>query len=368
MKWNWQQKDWPDFRWDAQALSGLESQFLKGSGILVGSAKHVIEPERIQLIIQLMGDEALHTSEIEGEILNRESLQSSIRRNFRLDTDYRSVGPAEAGIAEVMVNAYREFADPITHATLFDWHALLMNGRRDLIDVGRYRTDSLPMQVVSGPIHSPRVHFEAPPSTIVAAEMERFVSWFNRTSPTGKGTLQALTRAGTAHFFFECIHPFEDGNGRIGRTLVEKSLSQNLGSPTLVALSRTIALKKKAYYDALEFANKKNEITPWLLYFAQVILDAQAYTQRWVDFLIEKTKLYDRLRGELNPRQEKVLARLFEAGPDGFEGGMSAQKYIRLTSASKATATRDLQDLVRLGALLRRGELKGTRYELVQSS
>jgi len=184
------------------------------------------------------------------------------------------------------------------------------------------------------------------------------------TAPTGKNPLPALLRAGIAHLYFVSIHPFEDGNGRIGRAIAEKALAQCLGQPTLIALAYTIERNKKTYYTALEQANKRNEITPWLIYFADRVLTAQHYTVTWIEFLISKAKLYDRLRGQLNPRQEKVLARLFREGPEGFIGGFSAEKYIGITGAPRATATRDLQDLVGKGALLRRGERKHTRYQL----
>ena len=221
-----------------------------------------------------------------------------------------------------------------------------------------------PMQIVSGAIYAPKVHFEAPPSSQMMAEMEQFIAWFNDTSPAGKKPLPALLRAGIAHLYFVSIHPFEDGNGRIGRALAEKALAQCLGQPTLIAIAYTIERSKKAYYTALEQANRHNEITPWLTYFADLVLNAQRYTATWIEFLINKAKLYDRLRGQLNSRQEKVLARLFREGPEGFIGGLSAEKYIGITGAPRSTATRDLQDLVGKGVLLRRGERKHTRYLL----
>ena len=194
--------------------------------------------------------------------------------------------------------------------------------------------------------------------------MTQFIQWFNGTAPHVKDSLPALTRAGIAHLYFVSIHPFEDGNGRIGRLISEKALSQCLGEPTLIALSRTIQGHKKNYYDSLEKNSKDNEITDWLIHFAHAVLEAQDYTQRLIDFVIEKSKLYDRLRGRLNERQEKVIARLFCEGPEGFKGGLSAEKYLGMVKTSRATATRDLQDLVEKGALLKTGELKYTRYQL----
>lgn len=360
MTWNWQQEDWPHFRYDARALKGYEAEFLQSCGVLIGALKHVGAQDQKRLTVDLISDEALKTSEIEGEILDRDSVQSSILRHFGLHTDRRRIAPVEAGIAEMVVDVYEGYDAPLSHDMLFQWHGMVMNGRRDIQDIGRYRTDEEPMQIVSGPIHKPAIHFEAPPAGVVDVEMARFLEWFNM----GSAALPAVTRAGIAHLYFECIHPFEDGNGRIGRAVADKALSQVLGQPTLIALSHAIQHQKKAYYKALEENNRDMEITDWLVYFARTVLQAQAHTQRMIDFLIAKTKLYDRLRGTLNARQDKVMARLFRAGPEGFEGGLSAENYIAITETSRATATRDLVGLVGLGALRKTGERKHTRYWL----
>jgi Fic family protein len=198
----------------------------------------------------------------------------------------------------------------------------------------------------------------------VKLDMDGFVRWFGDTAPGGKAPVQALARAGIAHLYFVSIHPFEDGNGRIGRALAEKALAQCLGQPTLIALAYTIERNKRAYYSALEQANHGNEITAWLRYFAETVLEAEACTVHRIEFLIAKTKFYDRFRDMFNERQKKVIARLFQEGPDGFVGGLSAEKYIRLTETSRATATRDLAELVTWQALKRTGQLKGTRYHL----
>ena len=145
------------------------------------------------------------------------------------------------------------------------------------------------MQVISGAVGAPKLHFEAPPSKQVPAEMKRFVSWFNRSGPHSVDTLPALTRAGIAHLYFESIHPFEDGNGRIGRAISEKAIAQNLGQPVLISLATVILAHRKAYYDALERANKQNEITDWLLWFAGIAIEAQQWTIAQVEFLIDKT-------------------------------------------------------------------------------
>jgi Fic family protein len=364
MRWNWQQPDWPNFHWDADALASFEAQFLQHAGMQIGSVKHFDDETRQVVLVDMLTGEALKTSEIEGEILNRESVQSSILSHFGYPSEHRRIPPAERGISELMIDLYRNFAAPLTDQALHKWHQMVTTGRTDLREIGTYRSQGDPMQVVSGPIQKPNVHFEAPPANDMRKEMCAFIKWFAETSPDGKKPLPPLIRAGIAHLYFVSIHPFEDGNGRIARALAEKSLAQSIGQPTLLALAQTIQRNRNAYYDALEQNNKGMDITAWLEYFSRMVLDAQTHSQRMIDFLIEKTKLYDRLRGQLNERQERALARMFRAGPDGFEGGLSAANYITITGAARATATRDLNDLVEKGALTLTGALKSTRYWL----
>jgi Fic family protein len=364
MTWNWQQPDWPTFQWERARFEAAEKQFLVGGGMFVGTVRHLGNEERDQLTIETMSTEAVTTSEIEGEVLDRASVQSSIRKQLGLAADERRVRPAARGIAEMMVDLYRSFAEPPSEGMLFRWHRMVMSGRRDLKDVGRYRTGAEPMQVVSQAMHEPKVHFEAPPSSRVPSEMARFITWFGRTGPGQKEALPALTRAGIVHLYFECIHPFEDGNGRVGRAISEKALAQSLGQPTLTALAATILARRKDYYEVLEASNKQNEITNWLMWFAGVAIEAQRRTIATVEFLIDKTKMLDRLKGQLNERQEKALLRMFREGPDGFRGGLTAGKYSSITGASPATTTRDLADLVVKGALIREGERRHARYHL----
>jgi Fic family protein len=366
MEWNWQQPDWPDFTYKKGPLEGLERQFLLQSGEFVGAFRHIGPDDQERLKIDLIRDEALKTSEIEGEILNRDSVQSSLIHQFGLGEKPR-VPEAERGIAEMMVDLYKTFQTPLTDKAMFHWHAMLMSGDKTIKEVGTFRKHGDPMQVVSGPIQKRTVHFEAPPSKCVSREMKAFIKWFNDTAPGGKHPLSPLTRAGIAHLYFESIHPFEDGNGRIGRAIAEKALAQGLGQPTLIALAYTIERKRKNYYAALEHNNKTTEITDWLTYFANTILDAQSNTIKRVDFYLDKAKFYERMRGRLNDRQEKAIARMFREGIEGFKGGLSAENYITITKTSRATATRDLQDLVEKGALTRTGELRHTRYYLAMT-
>ncbi|KMK68987.1 Fic/DOC family protein [Puniceibacterium sp. IMCC21224] len=220
------------------------------------------------------------------------------------------------------------------------------------------------MQIVSGRLDRPTIHFEAPPSDQVAPEMERYVDWFNTTGPGGATPRPALTRAGLGHLYFESIHPFEDGNGRLGRALAEKSLAQNIGQPSLISLAFTIEKERKAYYDQLEFHQKTLDVTGWLVWFAEIVLKAQQVTLDRVGFFISKAQFYDRHRGQFNERQDKAISRIFREGPAGFKGGLSADNYLKITGTSRATATRDLQDLVEKGALKRTGERRHTRYWL----
>lgn len=364
MIWNWKRPEWPEFVYDRAALEARERQFMLGSGEFIGAFKHVGPDDRDTLKIELISDEALKTSEIEGEILDRDSVQSSLRRQFGLRTDDRRIPPAESGIAQMMADLYKNFGTPLTYEIMLAWHSMLMNGAQRINIIGEYRTHSEPMQVVSGSLANPKVHFEAPPSSKVKEEMDAFVSWFNETAPDGKRPLSALTRAAITHLYFVSIHPFEDGNGRIARALAEKSLAQNLGQPSLIALAYTIEGARKAYYVALERNNKDIEITDWLLYFADTVIEAQRNTIKRVDFYIAKAKLHETLRGQLNERQEKVLTRMFREGINGFKGGLSAENYISIAKTSRATATRDLQDLLQKGALTKTGELRHTRYHL----
>jgi Fic family protein len=365
MTWNWQLPDWPNFKWDRSQISVAEEQFLLGAGVAIGTVKHLGEDEHNQLLVEVMSGEAVTTSAIEGEVLDRASVQSSILRQLGLASpDKRRVMPAEQGIAEMMVDLYRSFSQPLSNEMLFGWHRMMTSGRKDLVDIGRYRTSREPMQVVSGPIGAPTVHLEAPPSKQVPAEMKRFVSWFNRTAPGSREPLPAITRAGTAHLFFESIHPFEDGNGRIGRAIAEKAMAQSFGQPVLVALATTILAHQMSYYQALERANRQNDITEWLNWFGGIALEAQRRSIAQVEFIIAKVKLLDRLRGQINERQQKALIRIFREGPEGFKGGLSAGNYCTITGASPATTTRDLADLTERGALIRTGERKHARYAL----
>ncbi len=264
----------------------------------------------------------------------------------------------------MMIDLYKNYPTALDHAQLYAWHEMLTNGRRDLLDVGKYRTHQEPMQIVSGALDCSKIHYEAPPSSTTKHEMQQFIRWFNQSGKTSGGQFEPITRSGITHLYFESIHPFEDGNGQIGRALSEKVLSQGLNQLILIALSHTIESHKKKCYAALQRNSTHLEITDWLEYFAQMVLKAQDYTQSMIDFLIEKGKFYQRFDSLINERQRKVIARIFRAGVNRFRGGLGADNYRSITNTTASTATRGLQKLVKLEAFIKKGERKGTRYYL----
>ena len=360
MLWNWQLPDWPKFTCNMEWITQQERAFLLGVGSSCACIKNIEESEYNQFVVEILSIEGLESSKIEGEFLDRESLQSSIRQHFGFHPSSFREKNKEAGMAELLCDVYTTFDKPLTHEMLWQWHMKLFKPPTHIADCGKYRTHVEPMQIVSRRYDESRVFFEAPPSIQVAHEMNRFIDWYN--SKTASSSI--LGRAAIAHLYFESIHPFEDGNGRIGRILVEKALSQGVGRPILIAVSKILENRKKDYYAALERCNRTLEVNHWLEFFADVVLDGQREAMEMLHFLIEKSRLMSSLHGQLNERQEKALLRMFAEGIHGFEGGLSAEKYMAITKASRATTTRDLVDLVRMKALVKTGELRHTRYWL----
>ena len=361
MPYNWQQADWPCFRYDLAAVQDDLLAFAEKAGQVAGVLRVLPEAARIQAVLDVMIAEAIKTSEIEGEYVSRSDVVSSIRNQLGLNRQLEPVSdPASRGVAELMVEIRKSWQEQLSGERILAWHRMLMQGARGVL-VGAWRTDPESMQVVSGSAAHPRVHFEAPPSVRVPAEMESFVDWFNASRESIR---QPPVRAALVHLRFETIHPFEDGNGRIGRALAEKALSQGLDRPVLLSLSRAIEADKKSYYRALQEAQKSNEVTPWLCYFTSLVLEAQSHADAQVEFILRKAKFFDHHKDKLGERQLKVIRRMLDEGPDGFEGGINARKYVGLTKVSKATATRDLQDLVKNGVLVPIGGGRSTRYEL----
>ena len=366
MTYNWQLSDWPEFTYDLKGpceknLFAFAERVGRVSGLLEGLSDNA----KTETIIEMMVSEAIKTSEIEGEYISRRDVISSVRNNLGLATPKEQVNDKRAeGAAALMIAVRNHYAEPLSEEMLFSWHETLMQGSKG-IKKGAWRDHDEPMQVVSGPIGKEKVHFEAPPSKQVPEEMGAFIKWFNDTAPGGKNEIdKPPVRSALAHVYFESIHPFEDGNGRIGRAISEKALSQGVGRPILLSLSAAIEAKRNAYYDALNAAQYTNDATNWIEYFVETCLEAQIQAEEKISFTLKKTKLFNRFEDKMNERQLKVIRRMLEEGPDSFEGGMSAKKYVTITKASKATATRDLQDLAEIGVLIPEGGGRSTRYKI----
>lgn len=364
MTYNWQQPDWPAFRYD---LSGVEDTLFalaEQTGHASGLLKGLTTDMQVEATIEIMVVEAIKTSAIEGELLSRKDVLSSLRKNLRLDTGPPAGDKRAQGAAALMLAVRNSFDAPLSEDMLFEWHRLIMAGHRHIAP-GQWRTHPGPMQVVSGAVGHEQVHFEAPPSARIPEEMARFIRWFNDTAPgQARDIRKAAVRSALAHLYFESIHPFEDGNGRIGRALSEKALSQGLGRPALLSLSRTIEANRRDYYDALKEGQQSNEVTPWVTWFIRTVLEAQTQAEEQIEFTMKKTRLFDRWKDQLNERQVQALRRMLDEGPTGFEGGMSAKKYMTITGASKATATRDLQDLSEKGIFVPTGGGRSTHYQI----
>ena len=360
MRWNWELNDWPKFFYDPDLILLQERKFFLGVGGMSAYLKSVGTEEFHQFIVEILSTEGLESSRIEGEILDRESLQSSIKQHFGLNTTQIRVDNKESKMAQLLCNVYETFNMEFTHDMLCQWQGKLFDNRSNIEDLGKYRTHNEPMQIVSNRYDIPKIFFEAPPSKKVPDEMEMFLNWFNST----RKIHSVLGRAAMAHVYFESIHPFEDGNGRIGRLLVEKILSQEASRPVLIAVSKVLERRKKEYYQALERCNRTLNINDFVTFFSDVILQAQEESIKFLCFLIAKSKIMREITQKINSRQEKVLLMMFSEGLTGVKAGLSAENYIAIAKTSRATATRDLAELVQMKALIKNGELRYTRYML----
>jgi Fic family protein len=354
---NWQQKDWTQFTYSTTAVEDDLLLFAEKAGRVLGIVESMTNENSQETIINLLLAEAIKNSEIEGEYPSRQDVLSSIRKNLGLNSSPENIkDKSAAGLGEMMIAVRNSYKEPLTAEMLFAWHKMLL-GTNKRITTGDWRFHEEPMQVVSGRIGKEKVHFLAPPSAQVKTEMEAFLKWFNNTAPGGENEIKkAPIRAAIAHVYFETIHPFEDGNGRIGRAISEKALSQTLGKPALLSLSRTIAANKSAYYLTLEKAQQSNNITNWITYFVKTLLNAQEEAEAEIDFTLKKTRLFDQYKSQLNTRQLAVVKRMLAEGAKGFEGGMNAKKYKSIADTSKATATRDMQWLLAIGIFVPNGK------------
>lgn len=368
MTYNWQLKEWPEFRFEVAEIQELLYEFAEKSGRVSGAFAGLPENIQTETIIELMVAEAVKTSEIEGEYISREDVRSSLMKHLGVGPEPEEVADKRAkGVAQLMLSVRDQYDAPLTEDMLFDWHKLLLGDVETFADltVGGWRTSGEPMQIVSGAYGKWKVHYEAPPSDRVPEEMARYIDWFNESAPGGPNAMQpAPVRSAIAHLYFESIHPFEDGNGRVGRALSEKVLSQGVRRPVVLSLSEAIERKRDEYYDALKVAQRTNDVTEWVRYFVSIIVEAQSRADEQVSFILAKARFFDRHGDVLSERQKKIVAKMLEAGPDGFEGGMNARKYMSMAKVSKATATRDLQHLAEMGALLPVGAGRSARYEV----
>jgi len=361
-RFNWQQKEWPDFKFDIINIEMFLYLFYERVGHVTGMLKAIPDDLQMETLIEIMVAEAIKTSEIEGEFLSRRDVVSSIKKNLGLVTLDENKDARAAGISMLIINVRNTFSDPMSEQSLFAWHTMLMSDVKD-VEIGKWRTHKEPMQVISGALGKQKIHFEAPPSDIVPKEMTNFIKWFNDTTPGSKNEIShAPIRAAISHLYFESIHPFEDGNGRIGRAIAEKALSQGIGRPVMLSLSKIIESNKKKYYAELEKAQLSMEINSWVKYFIETVFDAQVDSENLIDFTLKKVKFFDRFRDLLNERQLKVIKRVLDEGPEGFMGGISARKYVSISKVSKATSTRDLQYLLDIKALIVSGGGRSTSY------
>jgi len=341
-------------------------------GILLGQLQAIGLPHLLEISSDVWTQEAIATAAIEGQRLEISSVRSSVLHRLGLQghgTQDRHVD----GLIDVMQDAITKHDTPLDADRLCRWESALFPGGTSglhRIAVGRLRDHQDPMQIISGRPGREIVHYTAPPSTRVGAELEAFLAWFESSRPgmvpAGKsGPFSGIVRAALAHLWFETIHPFEDGNGRLGRAIVDLALAQDAGSSRhLFGLSSELLSSRSAYYDALNAAQCGTlDVTLWIAWFIRVYTRACQRSQRIVSQAIAKSAFWQQVaRHSVNERQRKILTRLIEAGDGGFLGGMTADKYTKMTNTSKATATRDLADLSAKLLLIVAGVGKATRY------
>ena len=369
MKWIWQHPDWPNFRYDRRKLDDRELEFRISSERLAGCLEALSLTSQKDALINLMLSEAIKTSAIEGENLDRDSVRSSLLSLITSDTLPDKADRKSAGAASLLVDVRKNWQGSLTHGLLGKWQSMIVPEQRySSILRGTYRTGPSPMQIVSGPYGREKVHYEAPSAVQVPVEMTAFLDWYNRTSPLiSDRKLSGIVRAGIAHLWFEMIHPFDDGNGRVGRAISDHALSQSLGYPTTACLATVIEGDKKFYYLELEKAGRGIlDLDHWLGYFADQVIRAQEIAKDEVDFVLTKTRFYETYGDQLNDRQAKMVFRIFAEGRKGFEGGITTKKYETIAKCPNRTASRDLSDLVAKGILVPLpGGGRSTRYALV---
>jgi Fic family protein len=369
----WQDPAWPALRFDAATLSEPLGAARREQGAVMALFRSIGMPSEGEIEREIWSGEALATAAIEGEKLDLQAVRSSVVRRLGIEGVPKGRASRHVdGLVEVMHDATHAFEKPLDDNRLARWQAALFpagtSGIRKIV-VGRYRKHDDPMQIVSGPVGRERVHYEAPASKQVPAQMRLFLAWWEGTRPDrpSSARMDGIVRAAIAHLWFETIHPFEDGNGRVGRAVVDMALAQDARNPhRFYSLSRQLMDARDAYYGALNAAQLGTlDATPWIAFFVEQFRRSCLTSLQVIEGAIEKNRFWaTHARTPLNERQRKAVQRLLDAGPGGFEGGMTAEKYARLTGASKATATRDLRQLEESGVLAETGQGRGTRYWL----
>ena len=364
----WQRDDWPRWRYNHQRLAPLLAQVHQAQGHLLGRMHDMGMDLRDQATLRVLTEDVLKTSEIEGETLNPDSVRSSIAR--RLGVDIGALAPVDRhvdGVVDMVLDATQEHNTPLSAERLFGWHAALFpTGYSGLakIRVGHWRDDAQgPMQVVSGPLHRQKVHYEAPPAQLLDAEMADFLSWFN-----GEQTDDPVIQAGLAHLWLVSIHPFEDGNGRIARAVGDMALARaERSTQRYYSLSAQIQRERKAYYDRLEATQKGDmDVTDWLEWFLGVLRRAVEQAQQTLDTVLSKARFWQHWAGTpLNDRQIKLLNQLL----DGFDGKLTSSKWAAIAKCSQDTALRDITELLERNVLQKSAASgRSTSYELMPSS
>jgi Fic family protein len=364
--WIWQRPEWPEFYWDSARLVQPLANARRAQGELIGMARLLDPDSDLRAQLEVLTSDGVATSAIEGERLDPNAVRSSLARRLGLPTAGLPAPPRSVeGLVDVLIDATKKLDKPLTAKMLGDWQASLFpTGRAGLtkIRVGQLR-GTAPMQIVSGPIGKQRVHYEAPPRSRLEPELKQFVKWFN-APPAG---VDGLLRAGVAHAWFELIHPFEDGNGRVGRALLDRALAQDEDrSVRLYSLSARFMAVRNEYYDALQALSRGTlDATDLLRWFLDQIVAACADSAHTVERVLAKARFWMRHgQSRLNVRQQKALNALLDAGPRGFVGGMTNKKYAHLNRISPATAQRDLAELAARGVLRAQGAGRSVRYEL----
>jgi len=361
--YNWQYENWSNFVYNEDVISNNSLKFAELSGEIFGIFKTFNSAEQQNEILDIMISEAVETSKIEGEMLSREDVRSSFLKKLGITTTIKNIKDKRVeNVVLLMLEVRNSFRTKLSEKLIKHWHSILFSNSK-YINSGVYRASEEAMQIVSGAIGKEKVHFEAPPSIQVPQEMKHFVKWYNSFKP--KDNIQKIIiKAAITHLYFESIHPFEDGNGRIGRALIEKCLSESLDRQIILSISQTIEKNKNLYYEELKKAQSSLEIDSWLIYFSQLLVDSQRDALEILNFSLKKTQFFDRYKSAMNVRQLKVINKMFDAGKEGYEGGMTAKKYMSISKTTKATATRDLQELVGLGVLLQNLAGRSTNYTL----